>query len=203
VSKVKDVVARAVSAFVALDEDKTLCAVCGQNSKGRPLCYDCYQRSLANEITQCEECGTWKNNSLPFCRECWEAKEKAKGDLDFRERYADEPKYRCKNGILVRSKAERDIANFLYDNDIRFRYETKLLFGKAEVHPDFYLEDVDLILEHWGMDDAKYSEKRRNKEKLYRKYTRRFVSTEKKDEYNINDALIRKLQPYIKNKQLK
>jgi len=205
----KDVVSKVASAIVAAEEEKTLCAVCSQpTSKGKPLCYDCWQRSEAGEITKCEVCGRWKNNNLPLCRDCWEAKKKTKegktkGGLDFRERYADQPKYTCKDGRPVRSKAERDIANYLYDNGIRFRYETKLIVADVEVYPDFYMEDVDLILEHFGMDDPEYNRKRRKKEKLYRDNGRRFVCTEKEDEFNISDVLTTLLSPYFPDKQLK
>ena len=203
VSKERDAVARTVSALAGPEEDKTLCVVCGQNSKGRALCYDCFQRSSTGEITKCIECGKWKNNKLPRCRDCWEIKEKAKGNLDFRERYADEPKYRCKSGLEVKSKAEREIANFLHENKIQFRYETKLIIGGIEVHPDFFLEDAKLILEHWGMDDAKYNKAKRKKEKLYRENKVKYVSTNKKDEYNINDVLTTLLQPYFDSMRLK
>jgi hypothetical protein len=188
---------------IAAESDKTLCAVCGENSKGKTLCYSCYEREKSGEITKCVDCGKWKNNRLQRCRDCWEKEQKTQGDRDFRQKYPDSPKYRCKQGILVRSKAEVVIADFLYDNKIQFRYETMRMLGDIEVHPDFYLEEVDVFLEHCGMDSADYIAKRHKKEQLYAAHKQQFVTTNKEDESELHDALKRKLHKHFPGKQLK
>lgn len=197
-------ISKKVAAVKAAKEaEKTLCAVCGENSKGKTLCYSCYEREKAGEITKCVDCEKWKNNKLPRCRDCWEKEQKAQGDRDFRQKYPDSPMYRCKQGILVRSKAEVVIADFLYDNKIQFRYETMRMLGDIEVHPDFYLEEVDLFLEHCGMDSADYIAKRQKKEQLYAAHKQKFVTTNKEDESELHDALKRKLHKHFPDKQLK
>jgi hypothetical protein len=187
---------------IAAENDKTLCAVCGENSKGNTLCYNCNQRAMNKDISQCKDCGKWKNNDLPRCWDCNEAFIKGKG-TDFRQKYVSSPKYRCKDGREVRSKAERFIADFLFDNNIRFRYETMLILGGVEVHPDFYLEDVNLVLEHCGMDKPEYNIKRQKKEQLYTTHKQAFVTTTIEDEHEIQDVLKRKLQVYFPNRPLK
>lgn len=196
-----------LKAVFAPDEAKTFCAICGEESRGKPLCYGCYQKSKSGEVTKCETCDSWKNNKLPKCKECWSAAEASKGKsgesaLDFRERYPDEPRYRCRNGIMVRSKIEKEIADWLYINGIRFAYEPLLFFNNVELHPDFYLEDIKLVLEHWGMDSKSYNEKRRNKERIYRDNNQEYVYTEKTDEEHLSDKLVRLLQKYFPDKRL-
>ena len=62
--------------------------------------------------------------------------------------------YQTKSGILVRSKSERMIADFLSEHGIPFRYEAKLLIDGKAYYPDFMIlcEDDTLILwEHFGL----------------------------------------------------
>ena len=54
----------------------------------------------------------------------------------------------------VRSKSEQLIANFLYDRGIAYEYEKEATWIEKEdktksYHPDFYLPDYDIYIEHW------------------------------------------------------
>ena len=83
-------------------------------------------------------------------------------------------RYRTLNGEQVRSIPEKIIADFLFEHNIRYKYEHRFSLnnidfdnhglnrseyekfsllpnGKRETIPDFYLEDYKFIWEHWGI----------------------------------------------------
>lgn len=61
------------------------------------------------------------------------------------------------NGEYVKSYGELDIANYLYQNQIRYEYEASYKFDTntaeyGQYHPDFYLPDYDIYIEYFGID---------------------------------------------------
>ncbi|MGA3007405.1 MAG: HEAT repeat domain-containing protein [Opitutaceae bacterium] len=60
-------------------------------------------------------------------------------------------------GTLVQSEGERLIADWLTAHNVAFRYDERyrILSGHA-IRPDFYLPELDVYLEYWGMDTADY-----------------------------------------------
>ncbi len=95
--------------------------------------------------------------------------------------------YETLNGEIVRSFGEKIIADYLFEHDIDYRYEKFDLypsqlakFAKDEasadklrmrdaVRPDFYLEDYNLIWEHWGVSGLETPEEIQiiNKSKIF------------------------------------
>lgn len=62
-------------------------------------------------------------------------------------------------GELVKSYGELDIANYLYQNQIRYEYEASYKFDSntaeyGQYHPDFYLPDYDVYIEYFGIDHS-------------------------------------------------
>ncbi|MCE7745590.1 MAG: UvrD-helicase domain-containing protein [Candidatus Heimdallarchaeota archaeon] len=61
--------------------------------------------------------------------------------------------YEAIDGTMVKSFAEKEIANFFIRNDIIYEYEKKVDWhdnsNERNYHPDFYLTDYDIYLEHW------------------------------------------------------
>lgn len=185
-----------------------VCKKCGKPSGFYPLCINC---NKLNEDklkedgvgTKCESCGIWKKNSKPLCHECWKSKGIKKGAKspsinykpqiinksppNWREKYPRE--VLTKHGFQVRSGIERTIAEFLTDNHIIFEYERLLILENQQLHPDFYLQDYNIYLEHWGSDEPGYIEYRRKKEELYKKNNVKYISTDKSDVNNIYDKL--------------
>ncbi|MBU4406845.1 MAG: UvrD-helicase domain-containing protein, partial [Candidatus Altiarchaeota archaeon] len=58
----------------------------------------------------------------------------------------------------VKSFSERDIANFLFRNNVKFVYEDVARWADTgdsygPYRPDFYLPDYGLYIEHWGVDE--------------------------------------------------
>ena len=70
------------------------------------------------------------------------------------------------NGEPVKSKGEKQIADYLSSQNIRYLYEKEarsqgILFSKHISNPDFYLPDHDVYIEYWGLvyaDDRKVRE---------------------------------------------
>jgi DNA helicase IV len=64
---------------------------------------------------------------------------------------------RTLNGEKVKSYAELEIANYLYINGINYKYEAKYSVDTSDKEhrqytPDFYLPDLDVWIEHVGID---------------------------------------------------
>ena len=83
--------------------------------------------------------------------------------LDYRRVYP--MTYRCRDGHYVRSKSEKFIDNYFYDNNILHAYEKRVVNEKTseEYYPDFYLPTVGRLsgklkgtyLEFFGLEDNK------------------------------------------------
>lgn len=98
-------------------------------------------------------------------------------DKELYYNYMRNKKYTTLNDIQVKSIAERNIGNFLFRNQIQFEYEPRINWIKREhadedvkksqkagdskkenespqkeYHPDFYLPDYDIYIEHWGLN---------------------------------------------------
>jgi hypothetical protein len=68
-------------------------------------------------------------------------------------------------GVKVRSRAEKRIAEYFEQNQIRYEYEPTVetgiwIFSQKVSRPDFYLPDYDVYVEYWGMVNVKDDRKR-------------------------------------------
>lgn len=99
------------------------------------------------------------------------ARHSKKEQSDFRRTYT------TTNGEAVKSQGERLLADYFYQNDIRYQYERpawatptttitaddgKFKSGRMISRPDFYLPDYDLYVEYWGMVDTEDESNRAN-----------------------------------------
>jgi len=71
--------------------------------------------------------------------------------------YMRNQRYVTLNGTNVKSMAERDIANFFLLNRVRFAYEVPATWTDKDMkyrqyHPDFYLPEYGIWVEHWAVD---------------------------------------------------
>ncbi|WP_300493209.1 UvrD-helicase domain-containing protein [uncultured Methylophaga sp.] len=72
-------------------------------------------------------------------------------------KYVKDNEVRALSGDLVKSFEELEIANYLFSNGIAFEYEPVYPVavsepGRKAYQPDFYLTDLDVYLEHFGVD---------------------------------------------------
>lgn len=69
------------------------------------------------------------------------------------------------DGIKVRSKSEQFIADWFYRHSIKYEYEPLLNVKDFSFHPDFYIPEADLYIEH--ISDKSFSTK--DKEEQFQK----------------------------------
>ncbi|MCS6972883.1 MAG: ATP-dependent helicase [Cyclobacteriaceae bacterium] len=81
--------------------------------------------------------------------------------------------YTALNGTRVRSKSEQYIADWLYRHNIKFEYEPKVNIRDFEFHPDFYIPEANLYLEHVSNLSAPTA----GKEEQFRKGNIHYVKT--------------------------
>ncbi len=109
-------------------------------------------------------------------------------------------KFKIKTGHYVRNKAEKMIANFIFDNNLMFQYNIAVTWAdKDDFKATFFIPKLDLYIEHFKFDKIKgYKKLIRWKIKQYEKNKKKLVYTISEDEANIEEALKIKLKPYIK-----
>lgn len=115
--------------------------------------------------------------------------------------------YKTLKGDMVKSQAEKEIANALYLAGIPYRYECKWSFdgGKRTIYPDFVimhpLTGKILIWEHFGMEDLNYY-RHKNADKMYLYFDNGFVpglnliTTVSNDEVKLTPAKIQETIHY-------
>ena len=87
--------------------------------------------------------------------------------------FNDNKRYTTLKGEKVRSKSERDIADWLYRHNVAYSYEPNLNISGFDFHPDFYIPQADLYLEHV----SKKSGHMPNKEQQFKKAGKTLVKT--------------------------
>lgn len=121
-------------------------------------------------------------------------------------------KYKCKNGIKVRSKSEMIISNFLTDHQVDHIYEKAIHIDshpEHDIHPDFYISGIvtyqgriikDIYIEHWGLNTREYNQSKLYKIDIYKKLGVTLVCTYEKDMINPEESLRKKLINAIEGK---
>ncbi|NQF16676.1 glycerol kinase [Brevibacillus sp. HB1.3] len=109
----------------------------------------------------------------------------------FRDKF--QAKHRAADGHFVRSKAEMLIDNWLYMSEIVHAYERKLPI-EEDVYCDFYLPVGKVYIEYWGLEnDPKYTERKKSKLEIYRKYGFNLIELMDTDIQNLDDVFPKKL----------
>jgi hypothetical protein len=113
---------------------------------------------------------------------------------NFREKFP--ASLRTKDGHMVRSRAEVIIDNALYDYKLAHAYERKLPI-EEDLYSDFFIPTENVYIEFWGMeDDPKYSERKKIKIEIYKKYGFKLIELNDGDISNLDDHLPKKLLKY-------
>ncbi len=103
------------------------CLLCKKPSNGKHFCIDCYQQYKEREIEV----------HIKNCSQC-----------TITDKYGNK-KILCKNGMKVRSRAEKIVADFLFDHNIRFVYEIEIPYEHNSetkaLNPDFFLPDFGTL----------------------------------------------------------
>jgi dGTP triphosphohydrolase len=114
--------------------------------------------------------------------------------LEVAKKWGSSLRFKTKSGIRVRSKAEKIIADFLFEKGIEFAYEPIANLGGFYVVPDFYLADYDFCLEHFGLEQQEYTKSAASKLGRYRQCKVRVVCTYAAEEPDIEEILTQKLR---------
>lgn len=161
--------------------DELTCIICGEPSNGKHFCLNCYHRYKNKEILL-------RINKCNFpCGEPLD--ESYEGVLE------------CKDGHIVKSQAERDIDNYLFEKGIFHGYELPLDIGTDKpLKPDFCLKNYldtgkDVYIEYFGLKgNPKYDEETAYKMKFYKELRITLICMyPKTDLKNLDFALQRKL----------
>ena len=103
------------------------CLLCKKPSNGKHFCRECYERYKEREIEV----------HITNCINC-----------TITDKYGNK-KILCKNGMKVRSRAEKIVADFLFDHNIRFVYEIEIPYEynyeTKALNPDFFLPDYGTL----------------------------------------------------------
>ena len=162
--------------------DELTCIICGKPSNGKHFCRSCYysfrNKSIILKISKCSEIEILESGY--------------------------ESKITCEDGHPVKSQQEAMIDNYLFYHDIKHIYEKPFPIDdnpKHNLHPDFYLPDLDIYIEHFGVTGSKsYEETKEYKIPLYEKAGITLICTTGKDINNLSAALEQKLAFHKKGK---
>ncbi len=107
---------------------------------------------------------------------------------EFRNKYP--ANMRATDGHLVRSRGEMLIDNWLYMSGVAHAYERQLPI-EEDVFCDFYIPSGDKVyIEYWGLEnDAKYLERKKVKQEIYKKYNFNLIELQDKHIENLDDYL--------------
>jgi hypothetical protein len=86
------------------------------------------------------------------------------------------------DGTMVQSEGELRIAEWLTGHGLAYRYDAKYrIIGEFQIRPDFYLPELDVYIEYWGLDTPQYKMSMYKKQMLYQQQGKRLISVYPKD----------------------
>lgn len=88
--------------------------------------------------------------------------------------YPQQVYYTTLRGDKVKSKSERDIADWLYRHNINYVYEPEIMPKDFPFKPDFFLPQADLFIEHVSNKSYKTEDKERQFELVDRNYVKTY-----------------------------
>ncbi len=103
----------------------------------------------------------------------------------------------ARDGTLVQSEGERRIAEWLTKHGLAYRYDSKYrIIAEFQIRPDFYLPELDVYIEYWGLNTPQYKMSMYKKQTLYQQQGKRLISVYPKDLPVLDSLLRSKLRRY-------
>lgn len=154
-------------------------------------CQRCEKEVTADEYSRAQ-----KAFSRVFCDKCFDETYLKRRNFDTKVEL--NKTIAVSDGTLVQSDGERIIAEWLAEHNIAYRYDERfrILEGHA-IRPDFYLPELDVYIEYWGMDTADYKIGMLKKQQLYQQEGKKLVSLYLRDKPRLREMLGQKLSIYI------
>jgi hypothetical protein len=101
----------------------------------------------------------------------------------------------ARDGTIVQSEGERRIAEWLTAHGLAYRYDAKFrIIGEFQIRPDFYLPELDVYIEYWGLATPQYKMSMYKKQLLYQQEGKRLVSVYPADLPRLGSLLSAKLR---------
>lgn len=101
----------------------------------------------------------------------------------------------ARDGTVVQSDGERRIAEWLTAHGLAYRYDAKFrIIGEFQIRPDFYLPELDVYIEYWGLDTPQYKMSMFKKQMLYQQEGKRLISIHPVDLPRLGALLAAKLK---------
>jgi len=101
----------------------------------------------------------------------------------------------ARDGMIVQSKGERRIAEWLTAHGLAYRYDAKFrIIAEFQIRPDFYLPELDVYIEYWGLDTPQYKMSMLKKQVLYQQEGKRLISVYPRDLPQLDELLAAKLR---------
>ena len=102
------------------------------------------------------------------------------------------------DGVKVRSKSEKKIADFLVSHGVKYEYEKMLrtwALGSKISFPDFYLPEYKVYIEYWGLaNEENYNLKMRRKLAKYHQIGLKWINLYEQDLNDLELSLSRKFK---------
>jgi len=101
------------------------------------------------------------------------------------------------DGTVVQSQGERKIAEWLTAHGLAYRYDAKYrIIGEFQIRPDFYLPELDVYIEYWGLSTPQYKMSMYKKQVLYQQEGKCLISVYPKDLHSLDTLFASKLHSF-------
>ena len=101
----------------------------------------------------------------------------------------------AQDGTVVQSDGERRIAEWLTAHGIAYRYDAKYrIIAEFQIRPDFYLPELDVYIEYWGLDTPQYKMSMYKKHTLYQQEGKKPIPVHPQDKPALDRLLRAKLR---------
>ena len=79
--------------------------------------------------------------------------------------------------------------HWLSEHQLAYRYDNKYrIINEFQIRPDFYLPEVDVYIEFWGLEDKPaYQERKQEKQAIYQRYGLNLVELTNKEVERLDD----------------
>jgi hypothetical protein len=153
-------------------------------------CQRCNARVTADEYARSQQT-FWRI----FCDRCFD--EVFLERRNFETQVETNKTIEARDGTVVQSEGERRIADWLTGHGIAYRYDAKFrIIAEFQIRPDFYLPELDVYIEYWGLDTAQYKMSMYKKQTLYQQEGKRLISVYPQDLPGLDSLLAAKLRLY-------
>ena len=182
----KDYIRRDAAAAVTHIEEVVRISTAAAEHK----CQRCAAKVSANEFARSEQAF-----QRVFCDRCFD--EVFLERRNFENRVELQKTIQAADGTVVQSEGERRIADWLAAHGMAFRYDAKFrIIGEFQIRPDFYLPELDVYIEYWGLDTPQYKMSMYKKQALYQQEGKKLISVFPKDLPLLDSLLSAKLRHF-------